>query len=513
MYVLPVYSGVGRKSAGKYTTFGGISDSDKGLPTKSELDKIEKEKRKKQQDLVSRLAKNDLEEFKLGFDVGEKGKGDIQTIVRTIERSYLRRVARDKKSRLESIRIGWQLPRTAYGPILEEALPLLLQAPAQVRSLELFLNSQVVPLSTLQTLVSCHTLETLVLCSDQVQGPPAGLSSSRQATQSRGAGNNEHLCVDDNIVALAPYLSASIHSLKLTDCGLQSRHMRGLVSCLREKRNLRCLSLRQNPQLRVDGWEKQFFAELSFLEDLDLSLCDFGPADGLALASAIQDFPSRSGLKGLNLAGNYRLGPSVHAIVEAAGQHGVLSLNCSFCDIDANAQKKMFQTLATMRGCSLRMLAMQGVRIKDMESLIHCVQGNVSLKRLILDHPREPSSIPTPSLVDIKDALKNNFHLEEIRVDHSCCDDHPVLRDLHHELELNRSGRGILDNERHWNWSKVLCTVANEHSMDALYWFLRNGVAARLFHDVTQGQPSSPTQPTSSIKTGTSMPPPVGVLA
>eukprot|EP00934_Nitzschia_sp_Nitz4_P001979 Nitzschia sp. Nitz4//scaffold143_size57137//9814//11388//NITZ4_006508-RA/size57137-processed-gene-0.46-mRNA-1//-1//CDS//3329536428//1979//frame0 len=490
----------------------------KGLPSKSAIDKCEEAKRRKLQVLRSRLAQNALNEFKLGFDIGEiKSKGDTQAILRTIEQSYMHQVALDKVSSLESIRIGWQLPRTAYGPILEAALPKLLQPPVRVRFMELSLNIPV-PLSTLQQLVSCHTLETLVLRSVKVRVPAAQPTSRHAASQSRGADRlalcqsrpDEFSFDDENIVAVVPFLSQSIHSLKLTDCGFQNHHMRALVRSLRAKRNLRCLSLRQNPELRVDGWEKEIFASLPFLEHLDLSLCDLDPLDGLALARTIKQFPSVSdptqhetaydGLKGLNLAGNYRLGPTVFSIVEACEKHGVSFLNCSFCEIESKTQQQIFKSLATTRPCSLQMLVMQGVRIKDVQSLLQCVQQNASLKKLILDHPREPFPISTFSLIDIKDALKKNYHLQDIRVDH-WCQDKNLLREIQHELKLNQLGRGILDNEPHLNWSQVLSNVSRENDTDLLYWFLRNGVSARLFQDVTQQQPESP--PTKATTTGT----------
>lgn len=456
------------------------------------------------QTIQRKLAQNALTEFKIGFEAEEfRSKRDVQSLIDTIRDKYLHKLAMDKISCLESIRIGWKLPRFAIGPILQEVVPMLLQKPAKVQHLQLNINSWV-PLPTIERLISWHTLETLDLRSVRIRtrimseprpsSADRGKSLCRQipAVQASGSSGGSpltssinsvtdmstladegYISVDDRILVALPYLSPSIKTLKLVDCDLQVEDMPDLMDILRQKRHVQSLSLRHNRRLFMNGWEQQLLVKLPFLKALDLSICDLSPFDGLRLASALNKNYSK--LKSLNVAGNYRLNEAIPDLIHACATSGIVELDCSFCDVQNKCQQQVFQMLATLEPCSLQSLKMQAVRIKNVAPLIQCLETNTSLQRLILDHPREPYELSTHSMHQLLEAVRHNYYLQAFRVDPPYGMDPRVLEEMEYWMTLNKCGRSILVHDSSKHWPHVLANAANLGNVDMFYWILRNG--------------------------------------
>jgi hypothetical protein len=457
------------------------------------------------QTIQRKLAQNSLAEFKIGFEGDEfRSKRDVQSLINTIQDQYLHKLAMDKVSCLESIRIGWKLPRFALGPVLQQIVPMLLQQPAQVHHLQLVINS-CIPLPTIQRLVSWHTLETLDLqslrirtrCVSDPRPVDRGLhdrglhplrrhralasamasSSYISSTTKRETSSDDGFITadDSSVLAALPYISPSIKTLKLVDCSLEVRDMQGLITCLRKKYHVQSLSLRHNRRLYLNGWEKDLLQSLPFLKALDLSICDLDPVDGMRLAAALTQSANCSGLESLSVAGNYRINEAIPQLVEACTRKGVIELDCSFCDVQNKCQHEVFNFLATAQPCSLRSLKMQAVRMKNVAALVRCIENNTSLERLILDHPREPYEVSSPSLDEILKAVRENYYLKVLRVDPPWDVDRKVLEEMEHWMTLNRCGRSILVHDSSKYWPRVLANTARLNDIDTLHWMLRNG--------------------------------------
>lgn len=465
--------------------------------------------------LQRKLAQNALTEFKIGFDNDEfRSKRDVQSLIKTIEEQYLQKLAMDKLSCLESIRIGWKLPNFALGPVLQQIVPLLMQRPAKVLHLQLMINSWV-PLPTIQRLVSWPTLETLDLRSLRVRTRVASEPSpqhhssrirrhhrsverrSYSPKHNRSVSNSSSpnstvkadaafeddgamIRSDESILNALPYISPSITTLKLVDCDLKVQHMSEMIQILRKKRNLHCLSLRHNRRLCLDGWQSEILQQMPFLRALDLSICDLSPFDGLRLAKSLRDHANTCQLKSLSIAGNFRLDEAIPDIVDACASSGVFELECSYCDISNKSQEAVFHNLATNRPCHLRSLKMQATRVANIPSLIRCIEQNESLERLLLNHPREPSGIRPECLVEILCAMRNNYYLGEFQIDLPWILDEQVLQEMEYWMTLNRCGRSILVNDRRRNWPNVLAAVDQLGDIDIFHSILRRG--AEQFH-------------------------------
>lgn len=436
-----------------------------------------------------KLAQNTLTEFKLGFEVGEiQSKRELQSLTNTIRERYLHQLSIDKISSLERIRIGWNLPRFALAPLLQEIIPLLLQPPARIKYLQLALDA-FVPLSTLKNLVSSSSILCLDLRMVKIRtrsvSDPRPTNRKHKATlgtlSSRTDDTLEERITssDENVLSLLPHLSRTIRALTLADCGLQSHHIPELIRHMRHKRHVQILSLRHNQLLRLDGWESVLLRELPFLKCLDLSLCDLDPLDGIALASAFEKAGKDKGshLCRLSLAGNYRLDSSVPKVVEASARNGLIEIDCSFCDVHNKTQQQVFRCLTTAQPCTLRSLKMQAVRIKDSGPLVECIRNNTPLERLILNHPREPYHISTQSMEGIKEAVKSNFYLKDFAVDIPWDQDERSLDEMEYWLNLNRCGRSIFVQDESQSWPEVLAKASALGNRDIVYWFLKNGAS------------------------------------
>jgi hypothetical protein len=284
---------------------------------------------------------------------------------------------------------------------------------------------------------------------------------------------------DDSVLNALPYISLSIKTLKLVDCDLKVDHLADMICILRKKHNLRCLSLRNNRYLYIDGWVNDLFEKLPFLKALDLSICDLDPVDGLNLATSLSHPDAR--LESLNISGNVRLDNSIPDIVHACIVSGVRELECSYCNISSSeVQETIFEILANKKPCSLRSLTMRGTRMASISALIRCIEQNESLERLLLNHPREPGEVSSQNLELILAAVRNNYYLCDLQIDLPWRSENSVLKELNYWLTLNRCGRSILVNDSRRNWLKVITAVDRWGDIDALHWILRSG--AEQFH-------------------------------
>lgn len=442
--------------------------------------------------MQSKLARNCLTEFVIGFEMNEfRSKRDVQSLINAIEKQYFHRLATDKISFLQSIRIGWKLPRFALVPVLQVVLPLLLRSPARVKRLQIMINATI-PLPIMETLISRTTLETLDLQSLRIQtrsnseprpcqrgwrnskSPNPSSSPVSSTTKSVLSKKDRFHLADDIVLAVLPYLPPTVTTLKLNDCNLQAEHIPRLVDILRKKIHVRVLTLRQNRLLYMNGWEHDLLKQLPFLTALDLSICDLHAGDGVRLAAALTEH-TKSKLESLNVAGNYGLRESVADIVKACSRRGIVELDCSFCDIPSKYHSQIFEFLATEENCSLRSLKMQSVSIKNPAPLIRCIEQNTSLERLILNDPHVQRPL-TPATMDMLLAtIRNNYYLQVLQVDTACNQDEKVLKEMEYWMTLNRCGRSILLHDERRSWPQVLARFANLDDPDTFYWILRNG--------------------------------------
>ncbi|KAL3925445.1 MAG: hypothetical protein SGILL_000410 [Bacillariaceae sp.] len=471
------------------------------------------------QEIKAKLAENSLAELRLGYDTGEfHSKRDFQSLVHVLKEQFLHKLSLDKHSCLQSINIGWKLPAFAYGPIFQQIIPLLLQEPIRITKVTLVLRNNPIPEGCLKRIVSWPTLETLDLRSIQVMKPLA--HSERGVTAVTGSlrshakhfhhhhshshgssvwGNSNadsdsirsdarqyspHSWRTENIVKIVPYVSLSVKTLKLVDCGLTSFHIPELCDVIRRKMHgLQELSLRHNREL--DGGYSHLFA-LPCIKKLDLSLCDLDAHDGLRIGKAMEKHlccgaesstdNNNHHLRQLSLAGNYRMSESMPEVVRLASTR-LLELDCSFCDIQSKFQGQVFMVLATTPDCMLQSFTMQGTRIICINELVQCVRDNTSLRRLILNHPREPFHVSYPALNRVADALKDNYQICDLKLDSYKCDN--VWRQMEFWLQLNRCGRRILlqDNERAAGWPTILGKAAKNEDPNVMYWLLKHGSA------------------------------------
>jgi hypothetical protein len=556
--------------------------------------------------IKSKLSKNSLTELSLGFEeVDFYNKRDVQSLIKVIREQFWQRVIVDKASPLKTIKIGWRLPKFAVGPVLQQVIPMLLQEPIRVTSIQLILNAWA-PEDCLRKIVSWHTLEVLDLRSVSVRCPllpplsttttvssqhshgclhhniknrhgssPAStangtgggyvdtstfamlnvggddttstihtgttnstsmssfananssssshhhyhnhhnhhtsptLSASSVATATASTGsslssiNSGFWTEERNIICMVPYMSTNIQTLKLVDCGIHQGHIPELCQHLRRRRHLQYLSLRQNRNL--DGDFTPLF-QLPYVRVIDLSLCDLDRHDGdeikraLANAQTICSASSISGkesttattstigqkqqrrlqLQKLILAGNYRLSASVPALVEVAADR-LVELDCSFCDVQGKLQNQVFTTLAETNGCTLRSFYMQGTRIVEMKGLVNCIKNNSSLRRLVIDHPREPFPIQTSGVEQIAKALEWNYYLQDLKVDTLKRLPTRVQKDMDFWLTLNQCGRAAVLDETEINkpWAIILAEAAKkDDDPTLLYWLLKHGSAS-----------------------------------
>ena len=360
----------------------------------------------------SKLSQNALTELKLGYDInGIRSKRDVAVLLKVIKEKFLPHVAQDKFTCLESIRVGWRLDRFALGPVLQEVVPLLLEQkkPVWIRHLQLDLDSWV-PEGVIRNLVSKNTLQSLDIRSTRIRrrsisdtrhnrgvdsnigvgnNRRSGSSSSIKSSSSRSASSSISPLQDDNIVTILHHISPTVVTLKLVDCNLHNHDLETLCDWA-GSRTLQTLSVRHNRRLDPDFKLWKRLLGLRGLQALDVSLCDLGAVDGDFLSKALIDQnPSSSSLLSLSVAANYRMGPAIPELVEAASKT-LVKLDCSFCDCQNQHLKAVFDYLSSEPYSTLQILAMQGSRINEGigSALAECILHNKSLRSLRLNHPK-----------------------------------------------------------------------------------------------------------------------------
>lgn len=483
--------------------------------------KLGKEEPQTLQSLKLKLSRNSLAELKLGFDeVHFHSKRDVQSLITVVKEQFLHRLSIDKHSCLKSIRIGWKLPSFAVGPVLEQLVPLLLQDPVRVTHLQLNLPNVPIPEDCLRRIVSCPTLECLDLRSVKVR-VPTGIATS---TSTRSDGCLPHLSPsllrrhdqhdhhqqqqqqhhseshvakvnhanaiatsaddhpayrEENVIHVAACFSLNTKTLKLIDCDLNGQHISVLCAIIRRKMHaLQHLSLRHNRDL--DGGYKNLF-DLRYLKSLDLSLCDLGPDDGYCLGRAVSQLDAANcsnGLEKLSLAGNYRLSATIPDLISSAATR-LRELDCSFCDVQGERQAQVFRILASTSDCSLRSFAMQGTRLNDVADLTKLIRTNTSLRRLVLNHPREPVYVDLHGMEQIRSAFKLNYTIQVLKLDvRRRGQIKEILDDMEFWLELNRCGRRAIlqdNNIGSKGWATILAQAAANDDVNVLFWLLRHG--------------------------------------
>ncbi|KAG7367242.1 hypothetical protein IV203_029913 [Nitzschia inconspicua] len=463
--------------------------------------------------IKAKLAQNALVELRLGFDEVEfYSRHDIQSLIHVIKDQFLYRLSLDKHSCLKSIKIGWKLPSFAVGPILQQVIPMLLQEPIRITHIQLAMQNTPIPESCLKRIVSWPPLHSLDIRSIRVMRPlamserpataytsPSSRSSSFSYTHgstTTGSFNNRdnssgqfqefspHSWKSENIVSIVPHVSLSVKTLKLVDCGLRNHHVYELCKIIgRKMHGLQELSLRHNRDLG-DGFGH--LLSLPCIKKLDLSLCDLDPHDGIRIARAMEKYLKCGGettkgnnnhhLQKLTLAGNYRMAETIPDIVRAASCR-LVELDCSFCDVQSKIQRQVFSILASTPNCTLKSYSMQGTRINGVNELLACINCNTSLRRLVLDHPRDPFPVPLVTMERIAEAMKSNYSLCTLRIDTYRCE--KVWHKMEFWFELNQCGRRILlqsnDEQRTSAWSSILATAVESGDANVIFWLLKHG--------------------------------------
>ena len=486
--------------------------------------------------IKSKLAQNSLIELRLGFEGNEfRSKRDVESLITVIKEKFHAQLSLYKHSCLKSICIGWRLPTFALGPILQTVIPLLLIEPVQITHIQLMLNdSPWIPEECLRRIVSWHTLECLDLRCIRLRvrsSPLKCLSSSssssstsrttsssssssgssplqmpatrhnkllyqliqHQQQQDRdGISSTRNNCNTDsttkegidknikwkqaNIVNIVPYVSLSVKTLKLMNCGITRHHVVKLCESIRGRMHgLKELSLRQN--FGLDGGYHDLLA-LPCIKSLDLSLCDLDETDGYWLGRGILKRENKN-LDKLSLAGNYRIANAIPEVVRSAAS-GLTEMDCSFCGLSVGSQIKVFDILAEIPNCTIKSFRMQGIMVTDGEALANCIRKNTSLHHLIVDHPHEVCSISLEGVDQIRTAIKSNYYIETLTFDvipnGECLV--KILKEIEFWLELNRCGRRALlqTNEGSINsWSKILSRGAMSDDRNILFWLLKHG--------------------------------------
>jgi hypothetical protein len=151
---------------------------------------------------------------------------------------------------------------------LQQVIPTLLQLPAKVEHLQLTLDAWV-PEATLKRFVSWHTLKVLDLRATRIR--TRALSDPRYDRQPTS--RYQKILVEEHIIRIVPFVSASVETLKLVDCDMQTYRIPALCQLIRKRRQLQSLGLHHSRH--VDGGCFEDLLSLPGLESLDLSICDF----------------------------------------------------------------------------------------------------------------------------------------------------------------------------------------------------------------------------------------------
>ena len=442
--------------------------------------------------ILSKLAQNSLTEFKVGFEPTSacefQSKRDIERLHRVVTEQWMHKVTLDQYSPLTSIQIGWRLPKWALGPLLSVILPLLLAKPSRVTKLQLVLDTWV-PFDTLVDIVSNNQLQELNLSA--VKARRRNTSSPLCEDHAVHSSSNSS-SADESVFVVLPHLSKSITKLKLIDCDMTSQDVRTMCEewkHMPSSRHIQSLSLRHNRS--IDGRCLSSLLGLP-LQTLDLSLCDLDASDGRTLARVLRDQPPHRMLQALNVAGNYRLAPSIPLLVQVAATR-LSSLDLSYCDVQNRVLCSVFEELAIPNNdqATLKVLKLHSshLRAKAVVSLCKCIQHNTSLRKILIDHEREPYPISVKDWAKIAEALPCNYYLSEISMDTAANPPHERKMIAQYQeqmrpwLELNACGRRLLwekNGAAGLNWANVLGQAAQSNDPNILHWLITTG-SAQLF--------------------------------
>jgi len=482
------------------------------------------------QAIKKKLEQNSLIELRLGFEENEfRVINDIKSLITVIKEKFHDRLSLYKHSCLTRICIGWRLPNFALGPILQQVIPLLLIEPVRITHIQLILNDYPwIPEETLIRIVSWHTLECLDLrsirlrvraplkhhissstsrtttsCSSSSSSPSSlpmpstrhnkflhQLIQHQQQYQQQDRedtppnSNNANSAKDDgddgrvweqaNIVNIVPYVSLSVKTLKLMNCGINRHHVTKLCEYIRIRMHgLKELSLRQN--FTLDGGYHDLLA-LPCIKSLDLSLCDLEETDGYLVSSGMLKRENKN-LERLSLAGNYRLSNAIPDIVRSAASL-LNEVDCSFCGVNSGSQREVFDILAEFPDCAIKTFRMQGIMLSDIEGLAHCVRKNSSLCHLIVDNPRSTYSISLEGADQIRKAIKSNYSIKTLSFNVIPSQSlEEISKEIEFWLELNRCGRKALlqTNNSDRLWSIILSRGAMSDDYNILFWLLKHG--------------------------------------
>ena len=483
--------------------------------------------------IKSKLSQNTLIELRLGFEENEfRSKRDVESLITVIKEKFHARLSLYKHSCLKSICIGWRLPTFALGPILQTVIPLLLIEPVQITHIQLILNdSPWIPEECLRRIVSWHTLECLdlrcirlrvrsshlkcvssstsrttsssfssssplpipatrhnkllyqLIQHQQQQQDRDGINSSRNNSNTdstaKEGGDDDIEWKQANIVNIVPYVSSSVKTLKLMNCGITRHHVVRLCESIRGRMHgLKELSLRQN--FSLDGGYPELLA-LPCIKSLDLSLCDLDETDGYWLGRGILKRDNKN-LNKLSLAGNYRISTAIPEVVSSAAS-GLTEMDCSYCGLNAGSQREVFDILAEIPNCTIKSFRMQGIMLSDDgEALANCVRRNTSLRHLVVDHPNEVCSISLEGVDQIRTAIKSNYYLETLTFDVIPNGEYVVkiVEEIEFWFELNRCGRRALLQTNEVSiksWSTILSRGAmrDDCNINILFWLLKHG--------------------------------------
>lgn len=293
---------------------------------------------------------------------------------------------------------------------------------------------------------------------------------------------SEHVDICSVVLPYVGRVKSQIKSLKLIDCGLCDEDISYLVDAIQGK-YLASLSVRSNRQLSGKGVMDLCACASAVTDDLDLSLCDFSPFDGQAIAAGLAQ--RRNALGKVHLRGNYRLDAiGLVALVKPGVLQKVKSLDLSYCELGESRTARVLEQLKVSQipGSALHEIQLQGCTVSSAKSQRALQQllssPNSRLRRLILNDPVESGKYWSTNLLQhIADIMPHNYDVEELKIDFMNTTPNVKIwdDDIKPWLELNLLGRRSVLPDRAVSNSEWLQVIQNAggKDLDTLYWFVR----------------------------------------
>lgn len=409
-----------------------------------------------QDDWIQSLNKQDLQQLRIGWNIDETWNRRRVTI---LEKALL------ANRSLRKVSIGWRLDAPTVVAILKSIRHLPLE------SLKLILDHPI-PESVLKTLLQSQTLLQVLDLRGISVTRRHSLIRNRQDTSLMDTNVVSRIFGRGNFSLMHPHLT----ELYLVDCGLTDRTAELLADYMHLRGGLQELSVRSNRALGCKG--VQLLVQAPISRKLDLSLCDLGPIEVEALANALQN--RQWPLHHLLLCGNYRLDiEGVVAMTQPETLAKLVHLDMSFCDLGDYKTTVLFEALIKARSPTLQHVTLQGCRLLSndvVDCLCRLLRANTNIRFLTLDNPASPSGMSLAQLQKVTGCLRDNFHVEELRLD----------RVRHHEeaycwqqvafyIRLNQAGRRVLLGGSRADWVKALSR--SNHDMELSYWMVLNSAA------------------------------------